>query len=250
MEIKVIDILNKILAPGPDADRLEVLLNVLDSYNISYNLQKIRYPKSVNVVVKLNKPNTSSKKFITLGAHYDTIPGSLGINDNSCSIAVLIKFILTVDVNKLKHNIEVVFFDKEETGMHGSYYYAKRNKRLIKYAIILDVIGFGDNLFYCGDSNNIFVKNMFRLKNILPSDNMSFISNKVRHNLIVAIPITDVVFMPESSTFYLNSGAKFYKSFHNRELDNNIEIINFELLENTVNKLIKNSYGELYEKHI
>jgi len=257
--ITIRDIVEEFIELSKNISRLEALKSILDKNKITYNVVHTVISKpgkfgnavgeSRNVVVSLRHPTkVNRKKHITIGAHYDVFPGSSGINDNTCAVAALIKFILSVDLNRIRRNIEVVFFDKEETGMVGSRHYSLQKWETTLYAIILDVIGFGDALYYSGDKR--YLHKTRKLQQTLPSDNYG-LSPYISNSLIVAIPDRDIIHDSTSCSYRMNNRADntFYKSFHNRELDNDISIINWELIDNLVEMLITHSYTGGYEPY-
>ncbi len=63
--------------------------------------------------------------YIVIGAHYDSVVGSPGANDNASGVALVLTITGEVlempDRNK---NVIIVFFDQEEIGLWGSHYFA------------------------------------------------------------------------------------------------------------------------------
>lgn len=244
MEVKIRDIVEILVKEREKGKpRLATLEMVLNSFNIQYKIQKEN--DTTNVII----PKRDNSQYRVIGAHYDVWGTSKGINDNTVAVATLIKLAML----NTKRNVEIVFFDKEETGMLGSDLYIRRSKNAsaISNALILDVIGFGDTLLFSGD---IFTKNHYNRKfnydssyvlyNVLPSDNLVFDRHKIANTLLVAAPHSDLNFVEHEKRIKvaINRSAKFYESFHNRNLDNDISIINWELVDFIYNKLV-----ELYD---
>ncbi len=70
-----------------------------------------------------------SKEFVVLGAHYDSVKGSRGANDNASGTALV--YGVAMQLAKLKarkRNFVIVFFDQEERGLVGSRAFAKKLK--------------------------------------------------------------------------------------------------------------------------
>lgn len=223
------------LSEKPRADALKILLTY---YNIKHTEMRCNVECN-NIYV----PLTEDKPYKLLVAHYDVFGTSSGINDNTAAIAMLIEVIKHFKKTGDKANFNVLFTDKEESGMIGSYYYAKNYAEEIEEAIVFDIIGYGDSAVYAEGStetNESVLRNLGikRIDHFLPSDNLSFERNKVKSTLVVAAHDEDLV--PNNLGIYeLNSKPRFYESFHNREKDNNIEVINFELIEDLRNKVIQ-----------
>lgn len=223
------------------------LLKTLAFYGISATAE--RFNGGINYVVKAGNWNNFQNKIITVGAHYDTYPHSKAYNDNACSVAVLIKFILgSSKLNLIDLPIEVVFFDREETGFVGSRNYITARRKadvIIQHAVILDIVGYGDKLYSCGvagENDEEHLKKSLRdvgvkqLDTMLDSDNMSFNMSNIENHLIVALHDEDIVQKEEKTTVNYGSTAVF-KSFHNRELDNDINIIKWDAVDTVLQVL-------------
>jgi hypothetical protein len=226
--------------------RLSKLKDILDRLGVEYSLEEDY--GATNLVVSLKGTDNASGGFIMLGAHYDLYQDSLGINDNSCSIALLLELIRFSKTASPKENVKIVFFDKEETGMVGSHNYASRHRKEIDYSIILDIIGYGDTLVYCNNLKSNKIKEVLKsmdikeLSNILPSDNIPIANYGIPVALIVALHQDDLYEVAEE-IYELKENPKFYSSFHNRENDNKMELINFSLIEELRISLIKLLWG-------
>jgi len=78
------------------------------------------YPNGENVFAKI--PATmGSGKTIVVGAHFDTVSGSPGANDNASGVAVVLAVARYLkDTTCRTSPVIVVFFDQEELGLFGS----------------------------------------------------------------------------------------------------------------------------------
>jgi len=88
---------------------------------------------------------TSPDKVLILGAHYDTVPGSPGADDNSSAIAVLLEVARNIQKVSLGSTLELVAFALEECGYAGSIHYAERAREggeKILGMISLEMVGF------------------------------------------------------------------------------------------------------------
>ncbi|PSF39563.1 peptidase M28 [Aphanothece hegewaldii CCALA 016] len=100
-----------------------------------------------NIVLKLN-PNLSNP-LIVIGAHYDTVPGSPGADDNGSGVAVLLELARIFSENlPTNYPIQLVAFDLEEYGLLGSAAYAKQlkeQKQALRLMFSLEMLGYCDH---------------------------------------------------------------------------------------------------------
>jgi glutaminyl-peptide cyclotransferase len=99
-------------------------------------------------------PGRDARRFVVVGAHYDTkdLPGYLGANDNASGVAVVRQLARSIRPRTLRPRVVFVFFDGEETprgvpdaqilkrGLRGS----KEAARAFRHAeamILLDLVG-------------------------------------------------------------------------------------------------------------
>jgi aminopeptidase YwaD len=87
----------------------------------------------------------SPDKIFILGAHYDTVPGSPGADDNASAIAVLLEVARNIQKVHLGSTLRLIAFSLEEYGYIGSTYYAERARRegeKMMGMISLEMVGF------------------------------------------------------------------------------------------------------------
>jgi hypothetical protein len=104
-----------------------------------------------NLVCQLN---VKAKDKIVIGAHYDVFANHLGANNNASGVVGVVEAarLLALQKNKLKNNIEFVFYGLEEppylnTEHMGSAIHAKalrKQKQKIRGVFVLDSIGYYD----------------------------------------------------------------------------------------------------------
>lgn len=85
---------------------------------------------------------------IVIGAHYDTVPGTPGADDNATGVAVLLELAAELAARPLKYPVQLVAFDMEEYGYFGSKHYAaklKEQKQQIRLMISLEMLGYYNN---------------------------------------------------------------------------------------------------------
>jgi aminopeptidase YwaD len=96
-------------------------------------------------IVGMKRGRTSPDRVVILGAHYDTVPGSPGADDNASAIAVLLEVARNMEKISLGSTLKVVAFALEEYGYAGSLHYAEGAKRRgeeIHGMISLEMVGF------------------------------------------------------------------------------------------------------------
>lgn len=82
---------------------------------------------------------------IVIGAHYDTVPGSPGADDNATGVAVLLELARDIASGPLKYPVQLVAFDMEEYGYLGSSHHAakyKQQQESIRLMICLEMLGY------------------------------------------------------------------------------------------------------------
>ena len=140
----------EIFAGGiPQADGRRLLDALDDGNNLIAEL--LVYPTgngpSRNVIAELNNEIVDDP-VVVIGAHYDTTPWSSGANDNGSGMATALVVAEELADDELPFDIRFVFFGSEETGLHGSNYYANDLSTTeiarIGAMINLDVVATGD----------------------------------------------------------------------------------------------------------
>jgi acetylornithine deacetylase/succinyl-diaminopimelate desuccinylase-like protein len=103
--------------------------------------------KGENIIVRTGA-GTGTKQ-IVVGAHYDVFNDSPGANDNGSGVAVLLTLIKQLQDMEWNYSVDFCFFDQEETGFLGSYYYAKKFVIPRRYfaMVNLDIEGTGDEVY-------------------------------------------------------------------------------------------------------
>jgi len=91
------------------------------------------------------KGRTSPDRVFILGAHYDTVPGSPGADDNASAVAVLLEIARNIQSVSLEGTVRLIAFTLEEYGYIGSAHYVeslKKGKEEILGMISLEMVGF------------------------------------------------------------------------------------------------------------
>ncbi|MEB3214374.1 MAG: M28 family peptidase [Leptolyngbyaceae bacterium] len=81
---------------------------------------------------------------ILLGAHYDTVAGSPGADDNASAVAVVLELARLLADVPTRHPLTIALFDLEETGLLGSTAFVETLGRSpnIEGAVILEMMGY------------------------------------------------------------------------------------------------------------
>ena len=139
-----------IFAGGIPQEDGEKLRDALDDGEV-LNVELLVYPDgdgpSRNVIAELNN-DIVGDQVVIIGAHYDTTPWSSGANDNGSGVASALIVAEELADDELPFDLRFVFFGSEETGLHGSNYYAGELSQAevdrIEAMINLDVVAAGD----------------------------------------------------------------------------------------------------------
>lgn len=101
-----------------------------------------------NLILHLEtNSHTSNKPPILIGAHYDTVPGSPGADDNGTGIAVLLELAKYFSAVAAEFPLRFVAFDMEEYGLLGSQAYAallQQEQQPLRLMISLEMLGYCD----------------------------------------------------------------------------------------------------------
>lgn len=84
---------------------------------------------------------------ILIGAHYDTVPGSPGADDNATGVAVLLELARSIAAQPIRYPVRCVAFDLEEYGLIGSTAYAqylRQQQQAIRLMLSLEMLGYCD----------------------------------------------------------------------------------------------------------
>lgn len=138
------------IAVRDQEERKNNLLTILDELEIPYEIHDtVRNETPVsNIVVSLNP----SDRRLVIGAHWDSVDGSSGANDDGSSCSVLIR--LCELLRNRSESVDLVFFDKEEHGCLGSgAYIEETGAEKIRAMVNLDMCGAGQHIVISGKGN-------------------------------------------------------------------------------------------------
>lgn len=108
---------------------------------------------------------------LLVGAHYDSVRGSPGADDNATGVVVALEVARLLGDRKTIRPLRIVLFDQEEAGLVGSYAYAQRPENLknLDGVVILEMLGYS-----CSTPGCQQVPGEFKVK--LPSDKGDFLA--------------------------------------------------------------------------
>lgn len=101
--------------------------------------------QSFHNIVAEKRGEVSPDQIYILAAHYDTVPGSPGADDNASSVAVLLEVARTLGPIKTRATLRFIAFALEEYGFVGSTDYASRARKCgenVAGMISLEMVGF------------------------------------------------------------------------------------------------------------
>ena len=142
----------KRIAVTDQIQRRECLKNLLQDKKLPFSIQRSHQGSHdiENIIIRFG----NTEPYLVFGAHYDSVSGSTGANDNASGVSILIELALQLQAQNVS-GIEIVFFDREETNDHGSVaYISLRGKEKIAAMVNIDMCGFG-NLMWMVTKHNI-----------------------------------------------------------------------------------------------
>jgi hypothetical protein len=118
--------------------------HALQSLGYRPSLQSFSVKGQSGVNLEIVKPGTDpAAGDLLLGAHYDTVAGTQGADDNASGVAAVMEVARLLQPLQLKQTVRFVFFDQEEVGLLGSRAYARSDTRIktLKAVIIAEMLG-------------------------------------------------------------------------------------------------------------
>lgn len=104
--------------------------------------------QSRNVVATLPGTDTSSTAIVVVSAHYDTVQGAPGADDDGSGIGTVLALANVMSTYSFNHTIRFITFSGEEVGTYGSFCYARDAYRRGDniYAVLnIDMIGYANS---------------------------------------------------------------------------------------------------------
>lgn len=110
-----------------------------------FGFSPISLPFEGGINILAERPGTDPDAgTILVGAHYDTVPGAPGADDNATGVATVLEVARVLGATSTPRTIQLAFFDLEEAGLLGSLAFAasEADADTLRGAIILDMVGF------------------------------------------------------------------------------------------------------------
>lgn len=113
-------------------DAADYILQSLKELGYNVRCQEYKVDNQIHRNFEAELPGTSKpEEIIVAGAHYDSVPGSPGANDNATGVAAVIELAKRLVEHPLQKTVRFVSFTNEEdphfgTENMGSYVYAKQ----------------------------------------------------------------------------------------------------------------------------
>ena len=101
--------------------------------------------KSYRNIVADKAGKTFPNRVLILSAHFDTVPGSPGADDNASAVSVLLEVARAIQAVPLKYTVRFIAFSLEEYEFAGSAHYVgslKKGDEEILGVICLEMVGF------------------------------------------------------------------------------------------------------------
>lgn len=113
----------------------DLLLRLLRSFGYTPHLQG-SYDNIVTV-----SGSGEERPFLLLGAHYDSVPGCPGADDNGSAVAVCLECARLLQENGVGSTM-IVLFNREEDGLLGSQEFVAGSAGNVEEAHIFEMVGF------------------------------------------------------------------------------------------------------------
>ncbi|MCM1985051.1 M28 family peptidase [Lyngbya confervoides] len=115
--------------------------NVLSNQGWTY--QEQTFPGGVNVIAQRPGQVPEAHRLL-VGAHYDTVAGTPGADDNASGTAVVLELAQLFSTVETPKGLTLAFFDLEERGVVGSAAFTDQPEALVDLdgAIILEMLGY------------------------------------------------------------------------------------------------------------
>lgn len=97
-------------------------------------------------VVATKRGAARPEEIVVVGAHYDTVQGSPGANDNASGVAVVLEAARVLAGTPTPRTVQFVLFSGEELGLFGSAAFAGERRGNVVAMINIDMVGWGSTL--------------------------------------------------------------------------------------------------------
>lgn len=239
------------------------------SYNCTVKRYSFRHDDNIYYNIEAEIKGTLGKKeFIVIGAHYDTVYGTPGADDNASGIAGLLELARLTSENPLPIDVRFVAFALEEppffmTKHMGSYVYAeclKREKAKVEGMISLEMIGYfcsnegcqyyplpffrwfypkkGDFIAFVGNLQSkrftMKIKKAFQKSSSIPVESLNTLS------LVVGVNFSDhSSFWKFGYPAFMITDTAFFRNPHYHAHSDTADTLDYKKMADLVNGLYK-----------
>ncbi|MEM6788344.1 MAG: M28 family peptidase [Myxococcota bacterium] len=131
--------------PGSEGHRMARARCRTALADLGYEVRLQLYDGGTNVVARREGFKTP-EHLVTLGAHYDHLPGCAGADDNATGVAALLEVARVAARARFERTVEFVCWDGGEAGQTGSAAYAAEvDRRGFRGAVVLESIGYASD---------------------------------------------------------------------------------------------------------
>jgi alkaline phosphatase isozyme conversion protein len=146
---------SRVLASTGHQQAIDYLTNSLLDMGYAPETQSFKTRDGFDAVNIIATKTGNSDRVIIAGGHFDTVNIGSGVDDNGSGVAVLLEAAKRLKDMETPYTIRFVFFDAEETGLEGSFFYvSKMTPQEIENTaamINLDSLAAGDYTYIYGN---------------------------------------------------------------------------------------------------
>lgn len=115
------------MVSNADGEELKAKMSELDEgqyIQATVGVEKVSV-KSQNVIA-VREPKKDNDGIVYVTAHYDSVPGAPGANDNASGTAMMLEFARILKAYPIDKEVRFIACGAEEVGLEGSYYYVNQ----------------------------------------------------------------------------------------------------------------------------
>jgi len=151
---------------------------------LGYDVRAQPYEGGTNIIARRAGFKTPGQ-VITLGAHYDGLPGCPGADDNATGVAALLEVARVAAKARFDRTIELACWDGGENGQVGSAaYVATLDRETFRGAVVLESIGYADE---AEDTQSI----PERFDEVFPDQSLEMLDHGFRGDFLTVVTGTD-----------------------------------------------------------
>src|SRR5262245_52470863 len=176
----------------------DLLLKRVASYGYAASLQG----DYDNIVATTTGP--ADGPFVLLGAHYDSVPGTPGADDNASAVAVCLECARLIKRHEIG-SVMIVFFNREEDGLIGSREFVahliERSAARVGEAHIFEMVGYRD----LAHGSQQLPHRLPLLSAPRAGDFLALLANKRSHKIAESLTRLAACYVPDSPVLALKA---------------------------------------------